>query len=356
MNDAVEVIKYKVRSQSNRKGPRSPLTEKQKAAILRKATNTNRKRVDRRAVGLASEAHAGRKAGESTIRRVLKTRGFKYFRSKATIALKPHHISCRLRWAKKWSSKPVSFWRKILFSDEKIFRMSEHRHRQNDGLWITADDPNPDDVAALEHVVDRHSIKICVWAGFAHCGKAGLCLFSENLTEKFYCQTIIKNCVLPFMAANESVEIFQQDGDPKHTADGTCAYLDEHLGDGNWTSPAPPPCKEVATDGTFVKVQKTSKRGTTRNYKIDSSVCHCSIPENYIHMAKSPDCNPMENAWTWMTRWMASRPVPKTEKAFHALIREAWRQMPEEYIRTLVDSKPRRFQAVVEAGGHMTKY
>ncbi len=66
------------------------------------------------------------------------------------------------------------------FPDEKIFRMSEHRHGQNDGLWITAQDPNPEDVAESEHVVDRHSSKLCVWVGFAHCGKAELCLFAEH--------------------------------------------------------------------------------------------------------------------------------------------------------------------------------
>jgi len=351
-----EAVKDAPRDTTKRGGKRATISPKARAVILKKAKSQNRTRRARRAVSLAKETHAGRKVSEASVRRVLKAGGLIFRKSQARINLKPHHISCRLRWAQIWAKKSAEFWRKFMFSDEKIFRMRAPRHRQNDGLWVDVVQPSHEDEKELSHISDRYSGQVNVWGGISFYGKSELCLFDVTLTEDYYKKTIINKYVMPFFDSHPNVEIFQQDGDPKHTAHGTMAHLDKKLGVGRWTRPPPPPCKKKNKDGEPVRVPKTSKKGTTKLYQVDSVKCNCPIPLEYIHMAKSPDCNPQEHVWTEMQRWLADRSPPQNMEGFRQLLQDAWRAVSLEYIRTLFDSMPKRFASVVKAKGKSTRY
>ena len=239
-DDILQAVKDLPRTSSTRVGKTSPVSTKVVGIVVRKAKSTQRKRMFRRAYSLAQEMHAGRKLSSTTIRRILKAHGLAFRRSRAMIHMKPHHISSRYRWAKKWVTKPKEFWRKFIFSDEKIFRLHSPRHAQNDGIWIDSVSPREEDVKALEHTVDRHSAKVAVWAGISYDKKLPCKIFTEIMTEPFYKNQILQRIVVPFMAENADVAVYQQDGDPKHTANGTLAYLTRKLGSSGFTAPPPP--------------------------------------------------------------------------------------------------------------------
>ena len=72
--------------------------------------------------------------------------------------------------------------------------------------------------------------------------------------------------------------------------------------------------------------------------------------------ANSPDLNIIENVWSFMDTELAKYNV-RTYNGLKTRIRKIWAEkLTLQYIRSLFDSIPRRFQAVVEADGYSTKY
>lgn len=79
----------------------------------------------------------------------------------------------------------------------------------------------------------------------------------------------------------------------------------------------------------------------------------------------SPDLNPIEHAWAKLKE-MIYRLDPDIENSqgsigdlkdrFNELIERAWEALGQEYFDKLIESMPRRIQAVIEAKGWYTKY
>ena len=354
--DVADIVRDRPRSQAARTGKFAPISRKVKAAVIKKAKNSNRPRHKRRVYSLSRERHAGRKLSSTSVASILKAAGLAFRRSRATIAMKVHHMTFRRRIAERWGQKPKEFWRQYLFSDEKTFRMSRARHRQNDGLWVDVVDPSETDKEALTHVVDRYAGSVSVWGGISWYGKAELDFVVGTQDGSHYCNKVITERVKPFMDAHPEVKVFQQDGASLHKGATAVSHMDNTLGAGNWTRPPPPPCKETLSDGTFAKVAKTSANGRIRNYKIDSTSCHCYPPSEYVHPAKSPDLNITEHAWSWMVGKLNQNEPPRSEAEFHNQIKESWADMPMEYIWKLFDSIPSRFAEVVACNGAATRY
>ena len=78
----------------------------------------------------------------------------------------------------------------------------------------------------------------------------------------------------------------------------------------------------------------------------------------------SPDLNPIEHAWRPLKRNLCRR-LPnlhllKNNEADRAILIEqlklAWEEIPQSLIQSLLDSLPRRIDAVIKARGWYTKY
>ena len=71
---------------------------------------------------------------------------------------------------------------------------------------------------------------------------------------------------------------------------------------------------------------------------------------------KQPDLNPIENLWTILKN-KVSEGQPNNAKMLEQAIKEVWvRDISLAYCRNLVESMPRRLEAVIKAKGGPTKY
>lgn len=105
--------------------------------------------------------------------------------------------------------------------------------------------------------------------------------------------------------------MFQQDNDPKHTANLVKRYLDN---------------------------------------KIDQNVLQL-----LEWPSQSPDLNPIEHVWKVMKDKMRGVKPRNLNELFEKLT-EIWKSMDINYLQKLIDSMPQRCQAVIDAKGMYTKY
>lgn len=147
-----------------------------------------------------------------------------------------------------------------------------------------------------------------VWGCFSANGMGPLRRIEGKMDRHVYLD-IMENTMEPYSqkAYGDNDFIFQQDNDPKHTAKLVV----------NW------------------------------------------FRENQINVmdwpSQSPDLNPIEHMWDVLENELTGvRAKNATEK--FAQLEQAWGEIQKETIDKLIDSMPRRCQAVIDAKGYATKY
>uniref|UniRef100_A0A8R1HYY3 DDE_3 domain-containing protein n=1 Tax=Caenorhabditis japonica TaxID=281687 RepID=A0A8R1HYY3_CAEJA len=71
--------------------------------------------------------------------------------------------------------------------------------------------------------------------------------------------------------------------------------------------------------------------------------------------SQSPDFNPIEHMWEELERRLKEVRASNANQKFSQL-EDAWKSIPMTVVQTLLDSMPRRCQAVIDAKGYPTKY
>ena len=131
----------------------------------------------------------------------------------------------------------------------------------------------------------KHPQKVHVWAGISKRGATKITIFSGIMDSEFYCQSILKENLKPFIATTfPDHHRFQQDNDPKHCSRATRAFLEQE--EINWW-PTPPespdmnPIENVWHEALLEKAGKAeSKRRTCERHSTvlewanDSSQMH----------------------------------------------------------------------------------
>ena len=74
--------------------------------------------------------------------------------------------------------------------------------------------------------------------------------------------------------------------------------------------------------------------------------------------SKSPDLNPIETLWNKIKEYIHEH-YPQIHRSYPRLreaVIEAWESIPNEEVLELIALMPKRYRAVIEAGGWHTKY
>ena len=73
--------------------------------------------------------------------------------------------------------------------------------------------------------------------------------------------------------------------------------------------------------------------------------------------ANSPDLNPIENVWKLLKDNIQKREnFPRTMEELKITLKEEWSKFDVSILRDIVDSMPRRIEAVLKVNGAPTKY
>lgn len=232
----------------------------------------------------------------NTIRHRLLDSKFGWRSTKLKPFLNEKHVEKRLEWAKANIDRDFS---NVIFTDESSFWAWIPRRY----AWSTRDHP------VIQRTV-KHPVKVHVWGCFCKQGFGVLHLFTDNLNAQkmnmIYQRCLLKSAQRWFGSDNSSW-VLQEDNDPKHRS-------------------------RLCTE-----------------WKRQNGITTLDWP------SQSPDANPIENVWAAMKAKLREKRVFNLKQLSRHL-REIWRSLPETMAENLVESMPRRCQAILDNKGDWTSY
>lgn len=79
--------------------------------------------------------------------------------------------------------------------------------------------------------------------------------------------------------------------------------------------------------------------------------------DNLLHLAQSPDLNPIEQGWHELKKRVNSRTnISRNVEELCIALQDEWQKMDLFFINSLIESTPRCVEAVILARGGHTKY
>jgi len=242
-----------------------------------------------------------------TVRRVLKNHSFKAVTKKKKPLLSAVHRKRRLAFALKYKEWTVEDWKRVIWSDEtKINRIGSDGKR-----WVWKQVGEGLIEREVQGTVKFGGGNIMVWGCMGWEGVGDLAEVEGRMDANQYVD-ILENHLLPSMEESgvpEEDVIFQQDNDPKHTSKKAKKWME------------------------------------------DNNIRVLDWPP------QSPDVNPIEHLWFHIKKELAKYPTQsKGVWEIWERVAEVWNNISPEVCQNLIESMPRRIQAVIKAKGGHTKY
>jgi hypothetical protein len=246
-------------------------------------------------------------ASAKTVKRDLSRGGLEAHIRRPVPLITKRNLKGRREWSEAFLNWVAEDWRRVLFSDESIFRVFG-----TDGIqWCWRNPHERLDPRFTQKRVKHGGGKVTVWGMITPHGLGRLVRIEGNLNAQIYCQILQEDLLGKFddLDLDRRDYYFQQDNDPKHTS-------------------------RVAT--TWFATNKVDV-----------------LP----WAANSPDLNITEHVWDHLNRKVrARRPLPTNEDQLWKALQEEWCVIDDSFITKLYDSLPRRVLAVHEAKGGKTRY
>lgn len=245
----------------------------------------------------------GLEVSTQTVCRRATEAGLGCYRSAKKPLITKKNRNARIKFAKEHLNWTRQMWNTVLFSDE-----SKYNLRGNDGrLFVRRPKGKRLDPKYTSKTVKFGGGNIKVWGCFSGQGMGPIHVIKDTLTGLGY-RSILNDVMYPY--AEENMPLiwrFQHDNDPKHTSKVVTEWLQSNE----------------------VRVLKWP--------------------------AQSPDLNPIENLWEIVDRKIRVQNYTRKDDLANAVVSE-WEKIPMETIDSLIDSMPRRCEAVIKNKGYPTKY
>ncbi|UYV68209.1 HMX3 [Cordylochernes scorpioides] len=226
-----------------------------------------------------------------TISRRLVANGLHSCRPLRRLPLTPPNRRQRLEWCRARSTW-MTEWHRVVFSDESRFCLSSDSRRVR--VWRRRGErSNP---AAF---VERPTVRqrgIMVWGAIAYDSRSPLLRIQGIMTAQRYVDDVLRPVTLPYLQGVPNA-LYQQDNARPHTARISQQALQDVQ-----MLPWPP---------------------------------------------YSPDLSPIEHVWDIIGRRLHALPQPRSEDELWQMVEREWRAIPQDAIRTLIDSLPRRVAAYI---------
>ena len=246
-------------------------------------------------------------ASAQTVRRVLHDAGLGAIEKESKPALSRVNIKKRLDFAKRHRDWTVTDWRRVIWSDES----KVNRFNSDGRAWAWVRDGESLQDRHVKPTVKHGGGSIMVWGCMTYQGPGFLCKIDNTLDSELYKQILdgeLKDSIDWYKLDPKNV-IFQHDNDPKQKS----KLVSEYLGQQPYRVLQWPP--------------------------------------------QSPDLNPIEHAWALVKRRLNDFDTPPSGMLeLWERIEHVWNHMTPADCQSLIDSMPRRIEALLKAKGRWTEY
>ncbi|UYV64615.1 hypothetical protein LAZ67_3001324 [Cordylochernes scorpioides] len=230
-----------------------------------------------------------------TISRRLVANGLHSCRPLRRLPLTPPNRRQRLEWCRARSTW-MTEWHRVVFSDESRFCLSSDSRRVR--VWRRRGErSNPAAIVESPTVRQRG---IMVWGAIAYDSRSPLLRIQGTMTAQRYVYDVLRPVTLPYLLGVPNA-LYQQDNARPHTARISQQALQDVQ-----MLPWPP---------------------------------------------YSPDLSSIEHVWDIIGRRLHDLPQPRSEDELWQMVEREWRAIPQDAIRTLIDSLPRRVAACIAVRG-----
>jgi hypothetical protein len=237
----------------------------------------------------------------------MKEAGMKAVVKKKRPLLTKRHRKDRLDFALSHQDWTMEDWKKVVWSDEtKINRLGSDGRKW---VWKKAGEALSNRL--VEGTKKFGGGSVMVWGCMTWEGVGHACKIDGRMDGDLYVQILDEEVQgsIEYYGKTKDDIIFQQDNDPKHTCKKASKWFEDH------------------------------------QYDV------------MLWPAQSPDLNPIEHLWSHLKRKLAEYEVPpKGILELWERVQEEWNKIEPEVCQNLIESMPRRVQAVMKAKGGYTKY
>jgi transposase len=242
-----------------------------------------------------------------TVRRNLRSTGWKAVKKRKRPALKPGHMRARKEFAERHLHWTVDDWKRVIWSDEtKINRLGSDGQQ-----WVWKEAGEGLNARLVQQTTKYGGGHVMVWGCMTWHGVGFAARIEGNMDADLYTRILdddLLNTIKWYKLKPENLK-FQQDNDSKHT----------------------------------------SKKA--REWFEDNDI------DVLIWPANSPDMNPIEHLWVHIKNELKKfEHPPSGVLELWERVEKLWDDIPPEVCQNLIESMPRRIQAVAKAKGAWTKY
>ncbi|UYV83195.1 hypothetical protein LAZ67_23000141 [Cordylochernes scorpioides] len=228
-----------------------------------------------------------------TISRRLVANGLHSCRPLRRLPLTPPNRRQRLEWCRARSTW-MTEWHRVVFSDESRFCLSSDSRRV--GVWRRRGErSNPAAIVERPTMRQRGIMDV-----ESYDSRSPLLRIQGTMTAQRYVDDVLRPVTLPYLQGVPNA-LYQQDNARPHTARISQQALQDVQ-----MLPWPP---------------------------------------------SSPDLSPIEHVWDIIGRRLHALPQPRSEDELWQMVEREWRAIPQDAIRTLIDSLPRRVAACIAVRG-----